>query len=54
MAKATAKQPPQTGSLRFSPFANVSIPSHVAVAYAGLFLCVMLAAAVWHFRRRDL
>jgi ABC-2 type transport system permease protein len=47
-------QTPLAGSLRFSPFANVSIPSPTAVAYAGLFLCVVLAVALAHFRRRDL
>jgi Cu-processing system permease protein len=47
-------QTPLAGSLRFSPFANVSIPSMTAVAYAGFYLCVVMAAAVYHFRRRDL
>lgn len=47
-------QTPLAGSLRFSPFANVSIPSGVAVAYAGLFGCALLVAAVVHFQRRDL
>jgi Cu-processing system permease protein len=47
-------QTPLAGSLSFSPFANVSIPSGVAVGYAGLFFVVVLAAAVWQFGRRDL
>ncbi len=47
-------QTPLAGSLRFSPFANVSIPSGVAVAYAGVFGCILLGAAVVHFQRRDL
>jgi Cu-processing system permease protein len=47
-------QTPLAGSLSFSPFANVSIPSGVAVGYAGLFLVVVLALAVWEFGRRDL
>ena len=47
-------QTPLAGSLSFSPFANVSIPSRVAVAYAGAFLVVVLAVAIGHFQRRDL
>jgi Cu-processing system permease protein len=47
-------QTPLAGSLSFSPFANVSIPSLLAVAYAGLFLVVTLAAAIYHFQQRDL
>lgn len=47
-------QTPLAASLSFSPFANVSIPSGVAVGYAGLFFIVVLAVAVWQFGRRDL
>jgi Cu-processing system permease protein len=47
-------QTPLAGSLSFSPFANVSIPSLLAVAYAGLFLVGTLAVAIYHFQRRDL
>lgn len=47
-------QTPLAGSLSFSPFANVSIPSGAAVGYAGLFLVVVLTLAVWQFGRRDL
>lgn len=47
-------QTPLAGSLSFSPFANVSIPSGTAVAYAGVYLIVVLAAAIHHFHRRDL
>jgi hypothetical protein len=47
-------QTPLAGSLSFSPFANVSIPSGNAVAYAGIYLIVAVSAAVWHFRQRDL
>lgn len=47
-------QTPLAGSLSFSPFANVSIPSGVAVAYAGVYLAVVVAVAVSHFHRRDL
>jgi Cu-processing system permease protein len=47
-------QTPLAGSLSFSPFANVSIPSLWAVGYAGLFLLVTATIAVVHFQRRDL
>ena len=47
-------QTPLAGSLSFSPFANVSIPSWTAVAYALAYLCAALAVAAWHFNRRDL
>jgi ABC-type transport system involved in multi-copper enzyme maturation permease subunit len=42
------------GSLSFSPFANVSIPSATAVVYAAVYLCAALAVAIVHFQRRDL
>jgi ABC-type transport system involved in multi-copper enzyme maturation permease subunit len=47
-------QTPLAASLSFSPFANVSIPSGAAVVYAGVFLVVMLAVAIYHFQERDL
>jgi Cu-processing system permease protein len=47
-------QTPLAGSLSFSPFANVSIPSMQAVAYAGAFLIVVLSLGFWEFGRRDL
>ena len=47
-------QTPLAGSLSFSPFANVSIPSGTAVAYAAFYLVVVLAAAVHRFGERDL
>ena len=47
-------QTPLAASLSFSPFANVSIPSGAAVVYAGVFLIVMLAVAIYHFQERDL
>jgi ABC-type transport system involved in multi-copper enzyme maturation permease subunit len=47
-------QTPLAGSLSFSPFANVSIPSWAAVAYAGVYLMVVLAFAIRHFGERDL
>ncbi|HEX4681635.1 MAG TPA: hypothetical protein VH277_02935, partial [Gemmatimonadaceae bacterium] len=46
-------QTPLAGSLSFSPFANVSIPSGVAVAYAALYFVVVLGLAVWRFGERD-
>ncbi len=51
---AYVMQTPLAGSLSFSPFANVSIPSVTAVWYAGLYLCVALAVAIRHFQARDL
>jgi ABC-type transport system involved in multi-copper enzyme maturation permease subunit len=47
-------QTPLAGSLSFSPFANVSIPSGTAVAYAGVYLVAVLGSALHHFARRDL
>ena len=47
-------QTPLAGSLSFSPFANVSIPSGVALGYAGGFLVVVLYVAIRQFGRRDL
>lgn len=47
-------QTPLAGSLSFSPFANVSVPSGTALAYAAAFLCVVLTLAVRAFSRRDL
>ena len=47
-------QTPLAGSLSFSPFANTSIPSMSAVAYAALFFCVVLWAGIYQFQRRDL
>jgi ABC-2 type transport system permease protein len=47
-------QTPLAGSLSFSPFANVSIPSVTAVVYAGAYMVLVLAVAIRHFGRRDL
>lgn len=47
-------QTPLAGSLSFSPFANVSIPSATAVVYAGAYFCVVLSVALYHFQERDL
>ena len=42
------------GSLSFSPFANVSIPSLLAIGYAGVYFVVVLGIAIRHFQTRDL
>jgi ABC-type transport system involved in multi-copper enzyme maturation permease subunit len=47
-------QTPLAGSLSFSPFANVSIPSGLAVGYAGAYLAFVLAVGVRRFAKRDL
>jgi len=47
-------QPPLAGALQSSPFANVSVPSDAMVGYAGCYLLLMLALAIYHFQRRDL
>jgi ABC-type transport system involved in multi-copper enzyme maturation permease subunit len=47
-------QTPLAGSLSFSPFANVSIPSATAVAYAAVYFCIVLSVALYHFQERDL
>jgi ABC-type transport system involved in multi-copper enzyme maturation permease subunit len=47
-------QTPLAGSLSFSPFANVSIPSLLAVGYAGVYLAVVVGIAIYHFQTRDL
>src|SRR6202040_1675612 len=45
---------PLAGSLQFSPFADISIPSIAMVGYATVYLFIALAVAVYHFRERDL
>jgi Cu-processing system permease protein len=45
---------PLAGSLQFSPFADVSVPSTTMIGYAGIYLLVALAIAVYHFQERDL
>ena len=47
-------QSPIAGSLPFSPFANVSVPSGTMVGYAVIYMFVALAIAVLHFHSRDL
>jgi hypothetical protein len=51
---AYAMQTPLAGSLSFSPFANVSIPSVTAVVYAGGYFVFILGAAMVSLNRRDL
>jgi ABC-type transport system involved in multi-copper enzyme maturation permease subunit len=45
---------PLAGSLQFSPFADVSIPSWTMIAYGGIYLLVALTIAIGHFHQRDL
>ena len=45
---------PLAGSLQFSPFADISVPSLMMVGYAGAYLLAALAIAVYHFQNRDL
>jgi hypothetical protein len=45
---------PLAGSLQFSPFADVSIPSWTMIGYAGIYLLVTLTIAIGHFHQRDL
>lgn len=47
-------QTPLAGSLSFSPFANVSIPSVTAVVYAGGYFVIILWVAIASLNRRDL
>ncbi|MGH9524343.1 MAG: ABC transporter permease [Terriglobales bacterium] len=47
-------QSPIAGSLPFSPFANISVPSGVMIGYAGVYLLIAMAIGVYHFHRRDL
>jgi len=45
---------PLAGSLQFSPFADISVPSFAMIAYAGVYLLIALAIAMYHFGKRDL
>ena len=47
-------QSPLAGSLQFTPFADVSVPSGAMIIYAGVFGLVALAIAIFRFARRDL
>jgi hypothetical protein len=45
---------PLSGSLQFSPFSDVSIPSVAMIGYAFVYLLIALGIAVYHFGERDL
>jgi cation diffusion facilitator family transporter len=45
---------PLSGSLQFSPFADISIPSAAMIGYACAYLFIALGIAVYHFGERDL
>jgi hypothetical protein len=45
---------PLAGSLQFSPFADISVPSLLMIGYAGAYMLGALAIAVYHFQNRDL
>ena len=45
---------PLAGSLQFSPFADVSIPSLTMIVYAAVYLLIALGIALYHFHERDL
>jgi hypothetical protein len=45
---------PLAGSLQFSPFADISVPSLAMIGYAGVFMLGALAVAIYHFQNRDL
>jgi ABC-type transport system involved in multi-copper enzyme maturation permease subunit len=45
---------PLAGSLQFSPFADISVPSLTMIGYAVVYLLIALAIAIYHFHQRDL
>jgi Cu-processing system permease protein len=45
---------PLAGSLQFSPFADISVPSVAMIGYTCIYLVAALAIAIYHFHRRDL
>jgi Cu-processing system permease protein len=45
---------PLAGSLQFSPFADISVPSVAMIGYACVYLLAALAVAIYHFHQRDL
>ena len=47
-------QSPLAGSLQFSPFADVSLPSLAMIGYACAYLLVALGIGIYHFSQRDL
>ncbi len=44
---------PLAGSLQFSPFADISVPSVAMIGYAGVYLLSALGLAIYHFQNRD-
>jgi Cu-processing system permease protein len=47
-------QPPLAGSLQFTVFPDVSVPSATMIVYATVYLAIALAIAIYHFQKRDL
>jgi ABC-type transport system involved in multi-copper enzyme maturation permease subunit len=47
-------QPPLAGSLQFTVFPDVSVPSVTMIGYAGVYAVIALAIAIYHFQKRDL
>jgi len=45
---------PIAGSLQFSPFADISVPSGAMIVYTSIYLLAALAIAIYHFHERDL
>jgi len=45
---------PLAGSLQFSPFADISVPSVAMIVYTSIYLLIALAIAIHHFHERDL
>ena len=45
---------PLAGSLQFSPFADISVPSVAMIGYTCIYLVAALAVAIYHFHHRDL
>jgi len=51
---AYVMQPPLIRELGFTPFSALVAPSQAMVVYAGAYIVVALALAIWVFSRRDL
>jgi ABC-2 type transport system permease protein len=47
-------EPPLAGSLQFSPFADISVPSGAMIGYSIFYTLFVLAIALYHFANRDL
>jgi Cu-processing system permease protein len=46
-------QSPLINALGLSPFNTLSVPSHVMIGYALVYMAAALTAALWHFSRMD-